>query len=326
MAEQMNPEYIHECEFLNLSNIMTSTPRAYEAIFGYNKIGLRPAENDECERLPIDVCSTNEMCSEYKDSFYTTPQCISNTRKIHYNTPTSFSHRNVIENRDYTIKFTGMVESSDLHLFFEKHGGIKASVVIYHRCIECVKTGNIYLMFSSGVVLVGDLIENTRDYIMILIEKVKETTRDICICGHSMGALLSLITCYHWFKSDPEYFLRHVTCVCFGAYKCVPIDDETFTNLPNIKSYCTMYEEGIVDAFIAKGQSSFKSYLPIIALGRSTTKQIVDHYTTTDGIVCTFDAELHNIDQYSDRILNRARVRGGRRKRRNKTAKRKRYR
>jgi len=322
---QINPDYIHECEFLNLSNLMKSTPRSDEEIFGYNKIGVRPAENDECERLPMDVCSTNETCFEYKDDHHTTPQCISKTRKFQYNTPTTFSHRNVIPNREYNIKFAGMIESSDLQLFFERHGRTQASVVIYHRCVECVETGNVYLLFSSGVVLVGDLIENTRDYIMSLIAKMKETTRDICICGHSMGALLALITCYHWFKSDPEYFLSHVTCVCFGAYKCVPIEDETFTNLPNIKSYCTMNlgfndEESIVDAFIEKGQPSFKSYLPIIALGRLTTKQIDHAYTTTDGIVCRFDTKLHGLEEYSDRILNHARVRGGKRRRKRKTA------
>ena len=312
---QMNPDYIHECEFLNLSNLMKSTPRSDEEIFGYNKIGVRPAENDDCERLPMDVCSTNETCFEYKDDHHTTPQCISKTRRFQYNTPTTFSHRNVIPNREYNIKFTGMIESSDMQLFFERYGGSTASVVIYHRCFECVETRNVYLVFSSGVVLVGDLIENTRDYIMGLIEKVKETTRDVCICGHSMGALLSLITCYHWFKSDPEYFLRHVTCVCFGAYKCVPIDDETFTNLPNIKSYCTMNED-VVDAFIEKGQPSFKSYLPIIALDSSTTKKMDVAYTI-DGIECRFDNKLHNLQVYSDRILNRAR-RGGRRRRKTK--------
>jgi hypothetical protein len=317
MAE-MKPEYIHECEFLNLSNLMKSTPRSAEDIFGYNKIGIRPGENDECERLPMDVCSTNETCFEYKDDHYTPPQCISKTRKFQYNTPTTFSHRNVIPNREYNIKFTGMIESSDLQLFFERYGGTQASVVIYHRCVECVETGNVYLLFSSGVVLFGDLIENTRDYIMSLIAKMKETTRDICICGHSMGALLALITCYHWFKSDPEYFLSHVTCVCFGAYKCVPIEDETFTNLPNIKSYCT-YDEGIVDAFIEKGQPSFKSYLPIIALSRSNRKQIDHAYTTTDGIVCRFETKLHGLEEYSNRILNHARVRGGRRRRKHKT-------
>ena len=37
-------------------------------------------------------------------------------------------------------------------------------------------------------------------------------------------------------------------------------------------------------------------------------------YTTTDGIECRFDTKLHNLQVYSDRILNRAR-RGGRRRR-----------
>lgn len=342
-----------EVEFLNLSKLAFSFYRAHHFEMGLNMPGVRlleDKEKDRCATLSESLCPDDPECfSHYEPQMKNTylRKCSSRSRKFDYRDKAVFSYKNVIiERQQYEQLFCDERNSEDFNLFFTSHEGNATPIFMYYRLIRSKRTGINYVMFSSGMVLAGpDVLDNLKLWALEIKDKVKgnvEPGSKVCICGHSMGATLSMVLAYHWFDTDDKYFDNFVTVVALGAMNLFN-EEDGFKELPNIRSYLS-YERTeqnmFVDPYCLRGDRSKVLFSPVILIqppkgGRfdltnkiETSRKDVEHpnavfqgteYTI---VINQSRTELHKLIYYIDEMLKIATILpsidGGRRSRKSK--------
>ena len=275
-VDEINPEFEQEVEFLNLSNLALSCPRSKAYIDGLKKPGLEPTDEvDRCNAISpptlIDLpntCEEDPQCFRHieKNMFV----CSSKSRRFEYANVSEFRHRHIIRPvQKYTQMWCIEKDSVSMDLFFVTPSGKQTPVIMYCRVIQSVRTGIVYVMFSSGIVFSGpDVLVKLRDYSLQIIKQVKgmvERGTRICLCGHSMGATVSMAVAYHWFYEETDYFMENVSVVALGSINL--FDHETrFTHLPNIRFYLSalLTPHGVfVDPFCMRGDNTKTMYSPV---------------------------------------------------------------
>jgi hypothetical protein len=275
-VDEINPDFEQEVEFLNLSNLALSCPRSKAYIDGLKKPGLEPIDEvDKCNVLsPPTGKEIPNTCEEHPDCFRHFEKgmflCSSKSRRFEFADVSVFRHKHIIrEVQKYRQMWCIEIDSVSMDLYFISPSGKQIPVIMYCRVIQSLQTGIVYVVFSSGVVLSGpDVVPKLRDYSLQIIQQIKELVEPgtkICLCGHSMGATVSMAVAYHWFYEDTNYFMSHVNVVALGSINL--FEHETmFTNLPNIRSYLSASStpHGIfVDPFCMRGDSSKTIYSPV---------------------------------------------------------------
>lgn len=337
----INPKFEKEVEFLNLSNLSLSCPRAKSHIAGFNKPGLYPLGDEEVDKCYIDYpptvkdlpndCEADENCFRYYDQGLFA--CALKERKFNFSQIPEFPHRNVIhEVQHYKQLWCEEKDSSEVNLFFSSSNERKLPIMMYYRIIYSLRTKIVYVSFSSGVVFLGpDVVENLKEYSLSVIEKIKEMVEpdiQICLCGHSMGATLSMAVAYHWFKSDlPENRVRfeNVTVVALGALNIFD-PDTNFKHLPNIRSYLSAEatsSKTFIDPFCSRGDRTKYMYSPVkLILPTEDEIDVTDIVFNGNNAVINgmFHINQHYTDlhglttKYVPKLLDMARKKGGSRK------------
>ena len=169
---------------------------------------LKNGDIDVCNALTLDICSYQVGCDIYKN------QCINKTRlkPMHYTGNTLLSSKHKIP---FEIVDSGYLTT--IYLLINEFS-------LYYVTVRSVLTGNIYVLFSSGIVLTKtDLYENKelKDSIMLLIGNItylSKQNNQIFLCGHSMGSVLAMYTGYLMYTGKSQFkhaFLNN--CYIFGS-------------------------------------------------------------------------------------------------------------
>lgn len=221
---------------------------------------IESGEIDVCSGLQLETCTYQVGCSIYKN------QCVDKVRlkPMHYT-------GNILLSTKYKIPFE-IVESKYITtLFLLIH-----KFAIYYVIVRSLVSGNIYVLFSSGIVLKKrDLYENNElmDGIMLLIMRILELSRDsdIYICGHSMGSVLSMYTGY--LMSNHSNLTRDVfvnRCNVLGSASAKWMSTDTIWNRekqPNIYQFisCELRinktrKRLLVDCYQLDGETEYMIY------------------------------------------------------------------
>jgi hypothetical protein len=345
----INPEFESEVEFLNLSNLSLSCPRNKSHMAGINKPGLSPLKDEEFDKCNTDHppthledpndCDADKNCFRYYErGDYL---CASKSRQFKFSEIPVFPHKHVIrEIQHYRQLWSQQNDTAEFNVFFVTPSKNTISTIMYYRIIHSIRTNIVYVSFSSGVVLSGpDVLSNLKEYSLSVIEKIKELVEPglkICLCGHSMGATLSMVVAYHCFHLDPDFF-EHISVVALGAINLFDPDND-FKNIPKIRSYLSARSTStgiFVDPFCVRGDRSKFMYSPAKLIFKVEVDSKIEVDTTDitftgDDAVITSGRLTVNIDQrfhilhgldsdYVPGLLNMARRKGGRSRKRKRS-------
>jgi len=331
----VNPSYLLEMESLSLMDYAKvtvgarekqRTPNFYHT--GYNFKYLMPANTDYCLSVPITECDTFPKCSTYHDTYYR-KTCVTTSRihEIQNNGEVWKSipgNSNVLDS-SYFVVGSGVIDSADLDVRFSSKAGA-SNLMLYYKLFISKKTNVLHCVFSSAVVFEQ---ENLITLLTPVVRKLIETlasfdVEHICVSGHSMGAIQTVILAYVWesLHLHMDVFSK-TTFIAFGPYKVLP----TEWHNPQVRVYFTL-SKGSIDPFSEKGNPTKIQYMNCLGLEGSSIKNIENQMTESGYAMCighplqAGGPELHNLDLYIEsgqRAFKR--VQGGTRKRRKITRK-----
>jgi len=290
-------------EWLNIQNITVEKP--------YNKMmmdELGISSVDVCNLLTIEKCLYAEPICSIKDN-----ECITSER-VH----PLHQKEVLITSRPDKIHFI-VVESrhiTDIQL-------LTTHIEIYYVVLRSFATGNIYVLFSSGMVLTRDILYDNHDIteqILLLNTRLKtycieNKKQKIALCGHSMGSALSMYTGILFQKHYNREFENN--CVIFGTGIAKCLEDTRFTRLPNIRQFISgelrrtksTKPKLIIDCMITKGDLLL--YEPIEYIYMDVSEDDIVEYkrtmTTTDFVITigneTQCKKLHKWSYYLKLLL-----------------------
>lgn len=238
-------------EWLNIQNITVEKP--------YNKMmveELGMGQEDICNLLTIDKCLYAEPLCAIKDN-----KCINNDRlkPMHQKNITIISRLDKIP---YVVLESRHITNIAM---------LTTNIQIYYVVLRSIATGNIYVLFSSGVVLTRDnLFDNPQitESLTLLVARLQLiSSNKIAICGHSMGSALAMYTGYLFKTHYPAIFTRRCILLGTGIAKCVL---PGFENLHNVRQFISgelrktkTKPKLIIDCMVTKGDPTLYLYDPI---------------------------------------------------------------
>ena len=154
---------------------------------------LQINEQDICTFLDNETCERTTICAFHKNN------CIGKHRLISMHMP-----RHLLQSKKYNIKFE-VLDS----MYLSKIQLTTSSIEIYYCMVKSTNTNNIYILFSSGIVLLRNELQKNKelnDRLQILFGKIIGMTKQepnikIILGGHSMGAVLSMYSGYLLYKN-----------------------------------------------------------------------------------------------------------------------------
>jgi surface protein len=220
-------------EWISIENIVTKE-------YDYPRILEDP--DDRCEKIPIDRCPAEETCEVYKSE--KRELCIRKDRRGTFRTgppiQTKSGKFRIIESKKYGSLYYQMVES---------------------------ETNQTYVLFPTGDVY-DVMIEATQSFLNELADRLISTGYSYCLCGHSMGCVLSLNLGLLIHQKNPGYFKSKIVVLGSGPFKWLPPTVD-FKDLENVFVfvYCSQYsypekQVMVIDGFIVKGNAAYGHYLP----------------------------------------------------------------
>lgn len=278
-------------EWISIQNVVVEK--------SYNKMMVEELgfdnEVDVCTFISIEKCEkTKEYCVIQNN------KCISSSRlkKMHAK-KTQIISRSTGEK--FEVIFSKQLDTVETMV---------ASIQMYYVVLRSIKTGHIYVLFSSGIVLkASDFIENPKvkdgliDLIIFLKRYLLENhNKKIILGGHSMGAILALYSGYLFKKHDSTLFHSNVVVLGSGIAKSVSDDMLVeMSNLPNIKMFISgevrktkTTNKILYDCLQDKGDMNMYTPLNYIY------KELVDDtfsYRVTPKSELTFKLEIGNENQ-----------------------------
>jgi surface protein len=220
-------------EWNSIENIVTKD-------YDYPRILEDP--DDSCEKIPIDKCSAEKTCEVYKSE--KRELCIRKDRKGTFRTGPPIQTKNgrfrIIESKTYGRFYYQIIESET-----------KQKYVLF-------PTGEVYDVMNDG----------TQSILTELAVRLIGTSDSYCLCGHSMGCVLSLNLGLLIHQKNPGYFKSKIVVLGSAPFKWLPPTVE-FKDLENVFVfvYCSQYsypekQDMVIDGFIVKGNSEYGHYLP----------------------------------------------------------------
>lgn len=300
---EVNPNYMLEMESLSLLDYAKVTlgarerPRASTFYHtGYNFKYLMPAETDDCLSVPLSDCDATPGCSTHYDIPYST-QCVASSRihdiknngEVWKRIP---GNSKVLKSSFYVVG-TGSIDSEDLNLRYS-HANGPSNMFLYYKLFLSKRTNTLYCIFSSAIVFDDtNLITLLTPVIYKLIESFalifKQTpVEHICVSGHSMGAIQTVILAYVWETLDLHMDIySKTTFIAFGPYKVLPTEWYS----PRLRVYFTM--TGAIDPFAYKGNPSKIQYMKCFGIDGSGIKMIENRYADSDYKMFNGNDPLH---------------------------------
>lgn len=227
-------------EWISIQNIVTKK---------YDHPRILDQPGDTCNNIPLEECSSNENCvlNIRSNGFR---ECIRKTRKTYF--------------RKGTI--TGKT-GLQFHVIESKQLGKDSYYGQYYYQVVRSESNQRYVLFPTGrtiPVMEDDVIQS---FLTDLANRLIRSNQSYCICGHSMGCVLSLNLGYLLHSINPVYFKEKIVVIGSGPYKWLPANAD-FENLENVIVfvYCQQYTSGAntiarVDCFYLMCQE-YHNYLP----------------------------------------------------------------
>lgn len=298
----VNPLYMLEIESLSLMEYAKPTAGAREKQrspyfyhTGYNAKHLMPADTDPCLTIPTTDCDTTPGCSTYHVTLLSS-KCVTSSRiqEIQNNGEVwkNIQGDTTVLNSSYLVVGSGSMDSEDINLIFSPTKDPR-SMFLYYKLFLSKKTNVLHCVFSSAVVFDNDdLITLLTPVIHKLIETLtvtfEETSAEhLCVSGHSMGAMQTLLLAYIWESRYTDVFSK-TTFIAFGPYKVLPVEWEH----PQIRVYFTLSNNSI-DPFSTRGNPERVQYTSCWGLDESGIKKIENRNTGSEYALFIEDEPLH---------------------------------
>lgn len=233
-------------EWISIENIVTKD---------YDHVRITEMKNDPCEAKSKDECS-KDNCVLHKKS-NKTEICINESRKSDFRTP------------DITIKGDTGIEFKVIESNVLKDIPDEDDKIFYYQILESTNTKQKYVLFPT------DYTHDVFDYPKIqnwldeFATNLINSTENYCICGHSMGCVLSLNLGLLIQKKNNEYFKNKIVVIGSGPYQWLNDKNINFKNFDNVIVFIysdiitqNKKKEMVIDCFSIKGMKSRSHYLP----------------------------------------------------------------
>ncbi len=219
----------------------------------FNKFALETLganEEDICELFDPAKCEKTMHCILYKPD-----KCVGEKRKYLLHEP------NIYLTSKSGLSFI-VLDS----MYLSKIQLTTNKIDIYYCMVKSIQSDNIYVLFSSGIVLTYDELYNNKelnDGLNLLIAKLtSHKNKKIILGGHSMGCVLALYT---------GYKMQSFSGMIVGTAGAKWIaNGVNFTNQPNIKIFISgelrhnkKKDSMFLDCFINEGDADLQSYNPV---------------------------------------------------------------
>jgi len=342
--DSVNPEYILEMESLSLLDYAKITlgtrqqPRAPNFYHtGYNYKYLAPAETDTCSSIPLPECDTTPGCSTY-NNIPKTPVCVTSSRihdvknngEVWKSIPGDL---NVLQSSFFVVD-TGSIDSDTLNLHFPHAQSGPINILLYYKLFLSKKTHVLHCVFSSGVVFEEDLVPFLSPIVpkvvAIIAEAISQTSAEhVCVSGHSMGAIQTVLLAYLWETSQIHMdVFSKTTFIAFGPYRGLP----TEWSHPQVRAYFTCDTTlGMIDPFALRGvniQCMNSFGLDVTGIKRIENRENDGYTMYIDAIQLKAGPQLyHNLKLYIEfgkklfRVFKKMKKKRGTRKKRFQTRK-----
>lgn len=229
-------------EWISIENIVTKK---------YDHARILDQPGDDCNKVPLEDCSANEKCVINTRS-NGMRECIRKTRKTNFRKGTITGKTGL---QFHVIESKYIVSDIDA-LYYAQ----------YYYQVMRTDSNQRYVLFPTGrtnPVMDDPVIQL---FLKNLADRLIQSNQSYCICGHSMGCVMSLNLGYLLHSINPQYFKEKIVVIGSAPYKWLTPDAD-FKNLENVLVfvYCQQYTSGTnttarVDCFYLMGQS--KHYSP----------------------------------------------------------------
>jgi len=226
----------------------------------YNKFILDELslnEEDVCERLNQDNCTKAANCMEWKSN------CVNKRRVKRMHTENV-----MITSKNYKIKFR-VLDS----MFMSKVQLTSVTIDMYYCIVESTVSGNVYVLFSSGIVLTkAELYDNKElnDRMALLRLKIVQLARlgkRIILGGHSMGSVLAMYAGWEIYSHNKSVFTNSVVILGTAGAKWMTPEMSDYATQPNVVQFISgelrvakKSSKLLLDCFQIDGDSDFTAF------------------------------------------------------------------
>jgi hypothetical protein len=237
--------------------------------FALDELGAN--EHDICELLNPEMCEKTIHCILYKPN-----KCVNKLR-------THSLHKPSVILKSKSGNSFIVLDS----MYLSKVQLTTTQVDMYYCMVRSLHTNIIYVLFSSGIVLTQNDLQNNQELnnnLSLLIAKLSGITKNnkrekIVLGGHSMGCVLAL---YTGFLMRVKPVFTNCYIVGTAGAKWIPRDIK-FCNLENIKIFISgelrhskTGDNLFLDCFINDGDIDLVSYNPVTVIYYDTTDRSAD--------------------------------------------------
>lgn len=227
-------------EWISIENIVT---KKYE----HPRLLERP--DDKCNQISLEKCSEQLECELYTRSTQTV-ECISKDRKTNFRTGTITGKTGT----PFRVVESKYIDSKTDAGYYKTY---------YYQIME--SKSNQYVLFPTGRTnpVMDDPVIQT--FLKELAIRLIESNQSYCICGHSMGCVLSLNLGYLIHSIHPSYFQEKIVVIGSAPYEWLPPTIH-FEKMENVLVFvaCSQYTSNagtmnIVDCFYFRGKGAHYS-------------------------------------------------------------------
>lgn len=221
---------------------------------------LKNNEIDVCSALSVDICEKQEGCIIHKSN------CVNEERITSLHNPTK-----TILSKKHNIQFT-VLDSKYLSTVYLT----TVQFQLYYVSVLSHRTGNIYILFSSGIVLTEEELYGNielNDRLRLLIGQVVlycSQGYKVIFGGHSMGGVLAMYTSLLMREKSKFKKMFEDSCYVFGTASAKWLQSESdYSNLSNVYQFISgelretkKSHKLLVDCYVNEGNPDLVAYTP----------------------------------------------------------------
>ena len=214
----------------------------------YDYARIEEDPDDRCEKIPLTECSTDDACEVYKSD--RRELCIRKGRKGTFRKGPPIRTKN-------GLQFTLI-----------KANFLASDPSFYYQIVESEASNQKYVLFPTGRVndVMGN--ESVQSFLTELAGQLIETQASYCICGHSMGCVLSLNLGLLIHQMSPAYFENQIVVLGSAPFRWLPAS-LAFKDMENVVVIvlCDQYvfdqvQNMMIDCFYLEGNAQYGHHLP----------------------------------------------------------------
>ena len=260
---------------------------------------ILPNENDDCMKIPLDNCTSNNICNIYTNS-KKEKNCVNKNRIKKFQKDTNIIGKN---GKSYNI-----IEAS---LF--DFGCNGTGIECYYYFVRENNDEYIYILFNDGIVLpyvklFDEDMYNDFEYIIETMKKYPDCK--FILSGHSMGCTLAQCLGLYIIRHYPDFFKDYCYIIGTGQSRWLPKKLEQLYKTYNykIRIFVTSNEGENnlinIDSFFFSGTKFIIQTFPCILLYTLSNKyQVIEDDTNlVETVGDNAINNLHNFETYSKLI------------------------